>query len=69
MKINAGSRLVEAAPMAEHHFNIRTEEDGRGGVFKKTVDAKSKDDAFVAVVKGLKSAGLLYIVKSIEYIG
>lgn len=69
MKINAGSRLAEAAPMAEHHFNIRTEEDGRGGAFKKTVDAKSKDDAFVVLVKGLKSSGLLAFVKAIEYIG
>jgi len=63
----AASVSEQAAPVFEYRFTVRFAENDSSahGVFTKRVDAKSPDDAWIKVVKELKTMNMLKTVVSI----
>jgi hypothetical protein len=51
-----------------YRFEVRTSENGQGGMFTKTVIAVSMQEAWKEVIKQMSSAGFLNIVTKIEQV-
>ena len=60
--------FVLRAGAVTYVFSVLTEENGQGGSFKKTVEAKDSPSAWVQVVKELKAAGILKYVTRLELV-
>jgi hypothetical protein len=56
-----------ATKTQDHTFKLTTEENGKYGVYTKTVTAKDKGSAFKAVMKELGAVGLLEYIVTIDY--
>lgn len=65
-RLVASNHIKSAQAMRNFVFKVRTEEDGKGGVFNKTIEAKDSAGAWLTVVKDLKTSGLLKLVTSLE---
>ena len=60
------ARLTSAKPVKEFKFSVRIKEDsGSHGASEKTVEAKDQAVAWIAVIKDLRSSGLLRYVVSL----